>query len=185
MDYQKVYNRLIERARQRQLEGYRETHHVIPKCMGGSNDLLNLVELTAREHFICHWLLIRIHPTNFKLAYAFWGMCNLRGKGQDRYVPSSRCYSEARELFSVNHSKSLKGKEGPKRPWQSEKQLGRKRPDVSAKLLGIKRPIEVINKLVEVAKLRKQVICPHCQKVGDERAMKRWHFNNCRNKIDE
>jgi hypothetical protein len=25
--------------------------------------------------------------------------------------------------------------------------------------------------------------CPHCSKIGQDRAMKRWHFDNCKNKI--
>jgi hypothetical protein len=40
--------------------GYCEKHHILPKCLGGSNDKLNLVQLTAREHFICHLLLVKI-----------------------------------------------------------------------------------------------------------------------------
>jgi hypothetical protein len=40
--------------------GYREKHHIIPKCIGGTNDKSNIVTLSAREHFICHMLLIRM-----------------------------------------------------------------------------------------------------------------------------
>jgi hypothetical protein len=66
--------------------------------MDGIDTLENLVELTAREHFICHWLLIRIYPNNRKLSHAFWAMCNLRGNVLDnRIVPSSRTYMEAKE----------------------------------------------------------------------------------------
>ena len=45
---------------------YVESHHILPKCMCTTtfqkNDKLNLVFLTAREHFICHWLLIKMTP---------------------------------------------------------------------------------------------------------------------------
>ena len=44
MNYQKVYNQIIERAKTRQLKGYTEKHHIIPKCLGGNNDKENLVE---------------------------------------------------------------------------------------------------------------------------------------------
>lgn len=27
-----------------------------------------------------------------------------------------------------------------------------------------------------------QVVCPHCQKQGQQQAMRRWHFDNCRNR---
>ena len=33
---------------------YYENHHILPKSLGGDNSKDNLVNLTAREHFICH-----------------------------------------------------------------------------------------------------------------------------------
>ena len=67
MNYEKIYNQIIDRAKIRVLEGYKEIHHIIPRCVGGTNDKDNLVTLTAREHFICHWLLVRMYPDNNKL----------------------------------------------------------------------------------------------------------------------
>jgi hypothetical protein len=67
MDYLKSYNSLVVRGKNRQLTGYTETHHIIPKCVGGTNDKYNLVKLTAREHFICHLLLCEIYPENRKM----------------------------------------------------------------------------------------------------------------------
>ncbi len=58
--YELWYNTLINKAKNRQLDGYSEKHHIIPKSMGGSNDKTNLVKLTAREHYISQLLL-----TNF------------------------------------------------------------------------------------------------------------------------
>jgi len=49
MDYLKIHNSLIERGRYRILKGYSENHHIIPKCLGGSNDQENLVRLTPKE----------------------------------------------------------------------------------------------------------------------------------------
>ena len=37
-----------------------ESHHIIPRCMNGSNDKSNLVRLTHREHYICHLLLCKM-----------------------------------------------------------------------------------------------------------------------------
>ena len=62
MNYSAHYDRLINRARCRALEGYRERHHVLPMCMGGGNEPLNLVELTAEEHYVAHQLLAKMHP---------------------------------------------------------------------------------------------------------------------------
>ena len=74
MDYQKIYNQIVEKAKNRMLEGYKEKHHIIPKCLGGNNDKDNLVELTAREHFLCHMLLCEIYPKEYKLKHALFLM---------------------------------------------------------------------------------------------------------------
>lgn len=70
MDYTKHYYRLIGRAKNRKLTGYKEQHHITPRCLGGSNVAENLVYLTAREHFIAHLLLVKMYPDNHKLVYA-------------------------------------------------------------------------------------------------------------------
>jgi hypothetical protein len=41
---------------------YVEEHHIVPKCMGGTNEKDNLVSLTAAEHFVAHQLLAKIYP---------------------------------------------------------------------------------------------------------------------------
>ncbi len=63
--YKKWYDMIIENAKNRKLDGYKERHHIIPKCMGGSNNKENLIDLTAREHFICHWLLTKCTTETF------------------------------------------------------------------------------------------------------------------------
>lgn len=70
MDYKKHYNLLIERARNRILNGYTEKHHIIPRCVGGDDSLRNLVQLTAEEHYIAHQLLVKIYSGHPGIAYA-------------------------------------------------------------------------------------------------------------------
>ena len=62
MNYKKIYNLIIEHRRNNKstLE-YSETHHIIPRSLGGNDSLENLVELSAREHYICHLLLTKIY----------------------------------------------------------------------------------------------------------------------------
>jgi hypothetical protein len=55
------YNNITENAKSRIIDGYTERHHILPRSLGGTNDKDNLVDLTAREHFICHWLLTKMH----------------------------------------------------------------------------------------------------------------------------
>jgi hypothetical protein len=95
MDYKKIHDSIIDRAKNRKLEGYVETHHIIPKCMNGTNEPNNLVDLAAREHFLIHWLLHEMYPENSDLRYAFWSMCR-NSNNQQRYKPSSRVYEYAK-----------------------------------------------------------------------------------------
>lgn len=81
-------------------EEYHERHHILPKCMGGTNDEENLIDLFAREHYIAHKLLALENPHNEKLNYAFWCMSHLSDKNQERYVVTSEEYEQARIIFS-------------------------------------------------------------------------------------
>lgn len=63
MNYAKIYDDLIEHRKMLpKVAGvYYERHHIIPKCLGGTNDSENLVYLTADDHFVAHLLLARVH----------------------------------------------------------------------------------------------------------------------------
>lgn len=104
MNYQKLYDQLINRAKTRVLpEGtYTEKHHIKPKCLGGDNSKSNLVTLTAREHFMAHKLLVEIHPDNKKLFHAFWAMATFIKDGRTYYI-SSREMERLRIQYSLNH----------------------------------------------------------------------------------
>lgn len=105
MNYTKHYNLLIERARNRTITGYTETHHVVPKCMGGTNDGYNLVELTPEEHYVAHQLLVKIYPLNRKLIFAASAMTiDLNGRKNKEYGWLKRLRS------LVGHSEETKKK---------------------------------------------------------------------------
>lgn len=89
--YQRWYNSLIGRARNRVIDGYFEKHHVVPRSLGGTDDESNLVKLTAREHVIAHMLLPRFVDEPKKMWYALWCMVNTNG-----IRVNSRLYEQAR-----------------------------------------------------------------------------------------
>ena len=114
--YTKCYFKLIETAKVRMLDGYTERHHIIPRCLGGSNDQTNLVDLTAREHFICHLLLTKMHD-NKRLGLALTSM-----RSSTRYIPrASKIYEIARKTSS----NAMKGEGNPmfgvSIPWTAER----------------------------------------------------------------
>lgn len=99
MNYEKIYNQLINRAKQRTfVDGYTEIHHIIPKSEGGTDDKDNLVELTGREHFVAHKLLWMGEPNNYSRAATYHMMSNHRG------IKWGATYESARKVFvGENH----------------------------------------------------------------------------------
>jgi hypothetical protein len=96
--------------------GYTERHHIIPESFSGPNTPENLVYLTAREHFLCHWLLTKmVTGTNkAKMVNAFWAMCTLRNEHQGaRHVIPGRIYEKVRNKISVSRSEAWAGKNNP------------------------------------------------------------------------
>lgn len=62
MNYKRVYDELISRARHRPSPTPKERHHIVMRSLGGTDEESNLVDLTPREHFIAHVLLAKISP---------------------------------------------------------------------------------------------------------------------------
>jgi hypothetical protein len=138
MDYQRIYCNLIERARNRTCKGYCESHHVVPVCIGGTDEPTNLVDLYPEEHYLAHLLLVKMHPNNYKLIYAANMMASCR--------PSNKSYGWVRRKIAEAVSKQMKGrvfseeskmkmrlaKLGKKLPESTkEKMRGRKHSDVT------------------------------------------------------
>jgi len=105
MNYKQHYMVLIERAKNRIIDEFTETHHILPKCLGGNNDSSNLVELTPEEHYLAHLLLCKIHPGNNKLIYA----ANIMSTDSHGNRNNNKRYGWLRKQMS-------KGSSGPNNP---------------------------------------------------------------------
>lgn len=104
--YTRIYYQIIDKAREKTFEAdvYTEKHHIIPKCLGGNNKKDNIVKLTAREHFLCHWLLTKMvkgKRENWQMYNAFSCMLYRNNDVQQRYKINSRLF----EKLKINHSK--------------------------------------------------------------------------------
>ena len=101
--YTRWYNHIVERARWRIIEDYTETHHIRPRSLGGSDDIDNLVALTAREHFICHWLLVKMTTgeDRYKMLNAL-RMMRAEKHGQQRYETriTARVYESIKKEYA-------------------------------------------------------------------------------------
>lgn len=99
--YEEFINEILEsRGRFACGDEYHERHHIIPKCMGGTNDEDNLVDLYAREHFKAHKLLALENPEIDSLIYAWGCMAFPRTKAQQRCEITPEEYEEARLAVS-------------------------------------------------------------------------------------
>lgn len=104
MNYRKIYLQIIYRAKYRPIpKTYYEMHHILPRSLGGKDDKMNLVPLTAREHFICHWLLVKMYnkgsKERHKMLYAFWRMQSSPDPDNPRYI-NSMAYEKLRIEFA-------------------------------------------------------------------------------------
>jgi len=116
--YTRWYNNIIANAKSRQLpeEIKPENHHIIPECFfinrkrkgpkgwleGNPDDPNNLVDLTFKEHFICHLLLIKMTtgPNKRSMAYAAWQMIR-RNKNHAGLAKNSRTYESLKKQLSI------------------------------------------------------------------------------------
>ncbi len=87
---------------------YHERHHIAPRCMNGTDDEDNLIDLYAHEHFIAHKLLAEENPDNEKLQFAFWSMSTKSSNTGGRYELTSEEYEEAKIALSIAQSKTKK-----------------------------------------------------------------------------
>lgn len=120
MNYKRIYNNFMKsrlklkkvRIEEKRSGLYFECHHIIPKSMGGEGRLKsykdlehkNIVVLTAREHYIAHALLWKIHR-NREMAMAFHAMCSFsktvgKKRVKQKHIVSSRLYNEVRTALN-------------------------------------------------------------------------------------
>ncbi|EPO7485278.1 HNH endonuclease signature motif containing protein [Escherichia coli] len=208
MNYQKIYNDLISRAKAREpLSEYKETHHIIPKCLGGTNDVENLVDLTGREHFLAHRLLTKYNSYP-GLKQAFGMMC-LTNKGRN-YNVSSRLYELGKKLLSeamtgremseetkAKISEALKGRQFTDLHIQRMRKPKSKEhcENISKSKLGVLNPMYGTisptrgvphtdkTKLLISEKTKSGTEyppCPHCGKKVNKGNALRWHYNKCK-----
>jgi hypothetical protein len=112
--YKKWYYQIINRAFDRTLSEYTEQHHIIPRSLGGTNNKINLVNLTAREHLICHMLLPKMVSGNsyHKMINALWAMSKLKNKYHRGRI-TSKIYEKLKKDRSKVLSEMYKGKNNP------------------------------------------------------------------------
>jgi hypothetical protein len=99
VNYERIYGEFIvdRRAREAGLIGYSERHHILPRSLGGGDELQNLILLSAEDHFFAHLLLAKIHGGRLWAPVAFM----IGGQRKDwRPVKSRREYGWAKRAMA-------------------------------------------------------------------------------------
>lgn len=214
MNYQYHYDALISKAKNRNIpEGYVEEHHIVPKCLDGNDDRENLVLLTAREHFIAHIFLAKIH------GGALWHAAHMMSN-MGRYT--NRKYEVIRKEHAKLVGDFMRGRKKPEGHGKkvsenkerarkiSEALTGRIRSEEHSKNIGLGNKGKIVSadsrQKISVAMSGKnnpmfgkthneeskriiseankqRILCPHCNKEGGIAIMKRWHFDRCKHRV--
>lgn len=122
MNYRKVYKILVDNrlANPLKKEVYGEVHHIVPKAEGGSDDTINLVKLTGREHYIAHLLLAKIYDDYKMYAALTYMQCRTpTHKNGREFKFNSRLYEKMRVRLGSKISEMNKGKI----PWNKDKKM--------------------------------------------------------------
>ena len=139
--YYQRYIKFIEFCKTSPKEGYTESHHIIPKSLGGTDAKQNLVKLTAREHFIAHWMLWKVYR-NVQMAMAFNFMRCAPSVNSARYI-NSKIYETLREELSKVLTESLSGEN---HPFYGKRHSKETKEKIARTLTGVKRSKESIEK---------------------------------------
>jgi hypothetical protein len=129
MNYQKIYNNLINRATRRISEGYVEKHHIVPRCLGGTDAKENIVNLYPEEHYLAHLLLCKLNQGNSKLLYAAMNMTS--GSMINNGKRNNKAYGWLRRQYA----ESMSGNNNPARripnlqKEAAKKRVGQKRSE--------------------------------------------------------
>ena len=143
--YKRWYEQIVQRAKDRVLNGYYERHHILPRSLGGLDISENIVCLTAREHFICHWLLTKftVGESRDKMIYAL-RMMRTNNSGQ-RYTSkiTARVYENLKTDYSEIQRQRILGENNPmygKKFYRSEEGRIKQAQSVSGDNNGAKQP---------------------------------------------
>lgn len=140
MNYKTIYEDLINRGiKERRVKRrkssslfvYYENHHILPKCLGGTNDVSNLVLLTPEEHFLAHQLLVKIYPDEYKLLLA---LLRMSGKGNEYRSCNNKLYGWIRRR--INEKRVVSVETRLKMSLAAKSQSDEKKASISAKLKG-------------------------------------------------
>lgn len=165
--YTEWYFSIIKNRKLCSPETYSEKHHIIPRCMGGTDIIHNMVILTVREHILVHKLLTKMTVGKIKSRLCFAHHMMVRGRQgtyvnmSEREIQSARKkLSEAQRILQTGrkHSEETKRKisESNRGKVVSQETRDKISKANKGKLLGLRRPPEFGEKISKALTGRKK-----------------------------
>lgn len=117
MNYKKIYENLIQKwidlkDSPKDESRYYEKHHIVPKCIGGTDEESNIVSMFARDHMIAHMLLALIYPNERDLAFAVVALSMSSKFTEGRKNEIKGTSGKLFEFFRKRANELSKGKRG-------------------------------------------------------------------------
>lgn len=146
--YLRIYIKIIERCKlmnDEDFSGYCEIHHILPRCMGGTNVKENLIKMPVRYHIIAHMVIVEAYP---EIAGLRMALVLITGKNKKR---------AGREEGLTKISSKLVAKMREE-AWRKLKEIGKSsehRRKISETLKGRKIPRDIVEKIASKLRGRK------------------------------
>lgn len=157
MNYDSIYTSIIQNRKSNPFIGYTELHHILPKCLFPEYNNLkehswNGVRLTAREHFICHQILIKLYPNNYGLIHAAHMMSNSKRYGSKKYSwlkekhieYSKSLTGDKNHFYGKKHSEETKKKLSLLKQGKLHNRYGKKHSEETKQKMKEKRKLQII-----------------------------------------
>jgi hypothetical protein len=159
---------------------YTEQHHIVPRSFGGSDDISNLVKLTAREHYVAHLLLWKIRfPSVYgsKMSFAFGTFVNrFKQEYHSSYKITSRIYAQFKKEYSLLMSERMSG--------EGNHFFGKTHSEETRRIIGEKSKQKIFKKGPENPNWgKKQNLSDEQRKKRSEGSKTRWGNDEFRKKI--
>jgi hypothetical protein len=146
--YLRIYIGIIERCKsmnEEDFSGYCEVHHILPRCMNGTDIKENLVKMPVRYHIIAHMVIVEAYPeiAGLRRALVLITGKNKKKAGREEGLTriSSRLVAKMRE-----------------EAWRKLKEIGKSpehRRKISETLKGRKIPRDIVEKVASKLRGRK------------------------------
>lgn len=177
---QEMYNK-----RRKEEYCYYEFHHIKLKSLGGDDSKENVIPLSAREHYLAHYLLWKFNPCK-QTTLAFKWLNEYNNETKKEYIRNSKIYEKIKIEYSKYLSLKFKNisyeerygnkykqviehqKEGQKRYYKNNPDAGKRQNDWCRG----KNIIEMYGK-EKAEKIREKLINSHLGKVQSDETKKK------------